>query len=323
VGGRVVSVAASVGERVDRGQVLAQITSHDVHDARSEYAKAVAQVQRQRSELEFAENARDRAARLYDLKAISLEQFQRAEADLNSARLEVEVAQAEVNRIAEWLAHMGISAEGAVQEYTQPTERNEPLEEEELIRIIAPIERTIIMRSVSPGAVVSPADDIFVISNLNTLWVQAEVPERNLASLQVGRSVGIMVRAYPDVVFQGRIALIGASLNPSTRTVPVRCDVQDPTQRLKPEMYATVRIDLGEGKEGILIPGSAIQDVDGQSTVFVRESEGRYRARRVLLGIQTESGAEVIEGLSPGDVIVTVGSFLLKSELLKRRFTVE
>ena len=88
-------------------------------------------------------------------------------------------------------------------------------------------------------------------------------------------------------------------------------------------MYATIRIDLGEGRDGIMIPLTAIQDVDGQNTVFVRQGEGSFRARKVRLGYQTASHVEILEGLSAGDAIVTVGSLLVKSELLKRRFAVE
>ncbi len=323
VGGRVVNVLAGIGDRVEEGALLAQINSHDAHDARSEYAKAIAELQRRRVEQEFAKNARDRAARLYGLKAFSLEQLQRAEANLSSAEMEVSVAQAEVNRVGESLHHMGIPIESAIREYTEPSEKKGVFEDDELIPVLAPIGGTVIQRYVTPGVVVTPAGDLFMISDLTVLWVNAEVPEKDLGSLRHGLQVGIVVQAYPERIFRGRISLIGTALNPSTRTVPVRCEVRDFQGLLKPEMYATIRIDLGEGSDGIMIPLTAIQDVDGQSTVFVRQGKDSFRARKVRLGYQTLSHVEILEGLSAGDVVVTVGSLLVKSELLKRRFSVE
>jgi cobalt-zinc-cadmium efflux system membrane fusion protein len=323
VGGRVVNVLAAVGDLVKNGTLLAQINSHDAHDARSEYAKAVAELQRRRVEQEFAKNARNRASRLYELKAISLEQLQRAEANLSSAEIEVTVAQAEVNRVEESLHHMGIPIESALQEYAEPAEKKREFEEEELIPVLAPMGGTVMQRYVTPGAVVTPASDLFLVSDLTVLWVQAEVPETNLHALRPGLQVGITVQAYPERVFPGRISLVGTALNPNTRTVPVRCEVREFQGSLKPEMYATIRIDLGEGRDGIMIPLTAIQDVDGQNTVFVRQGEGSFRARKVRLGYQTASHVEILEGLSAGDAIVTVGSLLVKSELLKRRFAVE
>ena len=322
-GGRVTQVMAGTGDRVTKGSVLALINSHEVHDTRSEYAKAVAELRRCRAELEYAKNARDRADRLFKLKAISLEQLQRAETDQSSADLSVSSAQAEVNRVEETLRHLGVSVETALEEYTKPGEARGQYEEEEMVPVLSPITGTVMQRLVSPGVVVTPASDLFVISDLSTLWVIAEVPERNLSVLRVGRAVEIGVQAYEDKLFPGRIALIGTSLDPNTRTVQVRCETSDQRGLLKPEMYATIRIEVGEGRQGTVIPAAAIQDVDGQNVVFVREGADRFRARQVRLGRQTGSQVEVLEGIKTGETIATKGSFLLKSELLKRRFSVE
>jgi len=322
-GGRVTQVLAGVGDRVAKGSVLALINSHEVHDTRSEYAKAVAELQRCRAELEYTKNARDRAARLYELKAISLEQLQRAETDQSGAELSVSSAQAEVNRVEETLRHLGVSREGAMEEYTRPGEARGQYDLEEMVPVPSPITGTVLQRLVSPGVVVTSANDLFVVSDLTTLWVIAEVPERNLSALRIGRPVEITVQAYEDRSFPGRIALIGTSLDPNTRTVQVRCETSDQKGLLKPEMYAAILIELGEGRQGTVISPAAAQDMDGQTVVFVREGTDRFRARQVRLGRQTGSQVEVLEGIKTGETIVAKGSFLLKSELLKRRFSVE
>jgi len=326
--GRIVTVFANVGDNVKKGQLLAQLHSHEVHDARAEYAKARAELNRRKAELEFAGNARNRAVKLYDLKATSLEQVQRAETDLQSARLSITTAQAEINRIEEHLRHLGLTPEGAEEEYTKasdnkPEEKKDDkeYEEAELVPIVAPIGGTILKRFISPGTVVTPASDLLLISDLSTLWVNAEVPEKNLGSLRIGRTAKIMVQAYGDHAFSGRITLIGDTLNPDTRTVQVRCQTENQKRLLKPEMYAMVSFELGESRQALLVPIEAIQDIGGTSTVFVRESDTRFRARTIRTGSQSGFMIEVLEGLKAGEMVVTGGSFLLKSELLKRQMS--
>ena len=322
VDGRVVNVFASAGDRVDKGALLVQIHSHEVHDARAEYAKAIAEMNRRRSELQYARNARDRAARLYELKATSLEQLQRVEADLKGAEYGVTSAQAEINRVEEQLHHLGISAEGALEEYTKVRPPGE-FEADELVPVVAPLAGTVLERLISPGMVVTPTTDLLIISDLNVLWVHAEVPEKYLPAIRVGRPVKISVQAYGGTVFPGTVSLIGDTLNPETRTVPVRCQAANREQRLKPEMYATVTFDMGDVRSALLIPGAAVQDINGQSVAFVRDGAAGFRARIIQLGRIVGDRTEVLDGLKPGDTVVTVGGFLLKSELLKRKFAAE
>jgi membrane fusion protein, heavy metal efflux system len=316
VDGRVVAVFANVGDRVARGKMLAQIHSREVHDSRSEYAKAVAELKHREGELEFATNARNRAKKLYELKATSLEQVQRAETDMHNAQLGITSAQAEINRISEHLLHLGVSAEGAEEEYAKPGKPGE-FDEDELVPVVAPIGGTVLKRMFSPGVVVSPASDLMIISDLSSLWVNAEVPERYLSSLKVGRNVNITVQAYGATVFSGRITHIGDSLNPETRTVEVRCETRNADGRLKPEMYATVSFEVGEIHDTLLIPTAAVQDIEGQTAVFVRESDTQFRPRQIRIGRQAGDETQVLEGLKPGELVVSNGSFLLKSELLK------
>jgi membrane fusion protein, heavy metal efflux system len=324
--GRVVKIMANVGDHVTKGTVLAQIASHEVHEIRSEYAKAIAEMQRRRAEQEYARNVRDRVVRLYNLKAASLEQVQRSETDLRDSEIAIQAAQAEINRVEESLRHLGVSSETAFAEYTTAAGSKSPDTEpgdEELVPVSAPIEGIVLQRMATPGMVVTPAVDLFIISDLRTLWINAEVPEKQLASIRVGQEVGIAVQAYPGIMFPARISLVGASLDPGTRTIQVRCEARDAAGRLKPEMYATIRINTGTGQPCTSIPLSAMQDIDGTAVVFVSESPSRFRVRPIQTGRQSGTRLEVLDGIKPGEAIATTGSFLLKSELLKRRFSAE
>jgi cobalt-zinc-cadmium efflux system membrane fusion protein len=322
--GRIVRVLANVGDRVEMGQRLAELHSHEVHEARSDYAKAQAEHDRRQAELRYARNARDRAKRLYELKAGSLEHLQRAETDLRHAEMALQAAQADIGRVEEHLHHLGLSTAGAVEEYSEPrAAAPHKYEQEELVPVAAPLAGTVIQRMVTPGAVVSPSTDLFVVSDLTSLWVNAQLPERHLPAVRVGRPVRISVQAYGDTVFAGRITHIGDTLDPETRTVQVRCQTDNASGRLKPEMYATVTFDLGQAQEALVVPTSAIQDIKSEAVVFVRVDETHFRARRVQVGRQADSRTEILEGLQAGEKVATTGSFLLKSELLKGQMAAE
>ena len=324
VDGRVMKVKANVGDRVRQGQVLAEIQSYEVDDTRAQYVKAQAELERANSQLEFSQKIRDRAARLYELKAGSLEEMQRSEADLHRAQTEIVVIRAEMGRLEEKLEKLGLSIEGAIDEYSEPGgAESEHFDELELVPVVSPLTGTVLTRMVTPGTVVSTSDDAFVVSDLSLLWVQAEVPESYLSALQEGQSVQVRVEAYSDTSFPARLAQVGDVLNPATRTVRVRCEAANPQGRLRPEMYATIRFDLGTGQETVLLPRTSVQNVENRDLVFVRTGTSSFEVRPVQTGRMTESQVSILRGVQPGEEVVTEGSFLLKSELLKVRMQEE
>ncbi|MEW5979839.1 MAG: efflux RND transporter periplasmic adaptor subunit [Acidobacteriota bacterium] len=316
--GRIVRVLADVGDHVTRGQKLAELSSHEVHDARADFAKAQAEMSKRQTELEFARNAHARTVRLHELKAASVEQLQRAEADLRAAELAVTQAQADIGRIEDHLHHLGLSSEGAVEEYGRPISRVPgQYDEQELIPVLAPLPGTVLKRLVSQGTVVTSSDDLFVVSDLSSLWVKAAVPERYLPRLKTGQAVRIQVQAYPSEDFPARVSQIGDTLDPETRTIQVRCETNNVRGKLKPEMYATVLFEIGESAEVLAVPQASLEDINGKSTVFVAKEGGLFEARSVRTGRQTDGSIEILEGLRAGEKVASAGSFLLKSEFLK------
>jgi membrane fusion protein, heavy metal efflux system len=322
--GRIATVQANVGDLVKEGQRLASLRSHEVDVARAEYAKARAELKRFQAEMEYSKNALARAEKLYQLKAASIEQVQRAQTDQQSALAAVASATADIGRIEEHLSHLGLSPESALEEYGEkPSKKPGEFEEDELIPVTAPISGTILKRLVSPGTVVTPSNDLFVLSDLSSLWLTAEVPEKHLAQLKPGLNASFTVQAYPLETFRARIVQIGDALDPDTRTVQVRCQISNVGQKLKPEMYATIRFELGQGQATIVIPASSLQEVNGKPTVFVQHDQTHFRPVTVRLGRQTGPRYEVLEGIKAGEVVVSKGSFLLKSEMLKQSLNEE
>lgn len=324
VEGRIVSVLANVGDPVEQGQSLARMRSQAVHETRAAYAKAHAELEQRQAELEFARNQRDRLRRLLELKAASPEQVQRAETDVALAEKAIVMTRTELGRLEEMLRQLGLSTQGALEEYGHAAGEQAETEESELVPVPAPISGTVLERKISPGAVVTPADDLFVIADLARVWAHAQVPERYLARLRIGQPAEISVQAYAGEIFPARISYIGDTLDPVTRTVQVRCQTENSHRRLKPEMYATISVVLGESEEILLAPVEAVQDLDGISTVFVREGgQSSFRACAVRLGRRTETEVEVLSGLKAGQEVAARGSFLVKSEILKSQMAEE
>ena len=313
--GRIVKVLANPGDTVKRGAVLARMHSHDIHESRAAYQKAQMELARARTDEAFASRARDRAKRLYELKAGSLEQAEHAEAELKNAQTMVSSARVEVERTRGHLTEfLGISADTPPHAGPLPAGEDD---EAEFIPVIAPAAGTVLSRSVTPGTVVTPANDLFVISNLSSLWAIAEVNEEYLARLRPGMPARIYVQSYGREAFTGRIGKLGESFDPTTRTVKVRIDLPNRGARLKPEMYATAEIEVGGSEPAILVPQGATQEVRGETVVFVQTAADRFEVRPVELGRALDGSFEVLRGLKAGERIATRGAFVLKSEFLK------
>ena len=305
VEGNVVRVLSEVGDRVGRGAVLAEMNSVVVHVAWADYRKAVSERRRRETELAYSTRTSERAGRLHAEKALSLQERQRAEADLVAAREELDRANTEVRRAEEALEHLGV------------TNAEDPSGESgESIPVRAPLAGVVLEKHVTAGTAATPGTPLFVVSDLASLWALAEVDETRIPLVGAGRPAVVRVAAWPDRSFDAKVAFVGDAVNPKTRRVTVRCQVPNPGGLLKPEMYA--RVSLGESapRPMVVVPEAAIQEMDGKPHVFVAGDGGRFEKREVALGASSEGLVEVRSGVSAGEKVATAGSFLLKSQLL-------
>ncbi|MEQ1947754.1 MAG: efflux RND transporter periplasmic adaptor subunit [Bryobacteraceae bacterium] len=312
--GRIMTIYANVGDVVKSDQILARMHSHDIHESRAEFMKAMAELARRKGLVDYNTKVRDRAKRLYDLKAGSLEQLERTETDLRNAETDVKNAEVEVERsrshITEVLG-LELDAEG-----------HAPSDEEDLIPVRAPAAGVILTRNVTPGTVVTPSTDQFLISDLGRLWAIAELNEEYLGKLRVGMPVRVFVQAYGTEPFNGRIGKIGDVLDPATRTVKVRVELTNVKGRLKPEMYATTEIELGSSAPVITVPAEAVQEIRGQSSVFVKVAPDRFEVRPVQTANSlAHHDVEISGSIKPGEEVVTNAAFIMKSEFMKASLT--
>ncbi len=315
--GRIVEIDARIGDRVERGQVLARMHSHDIHESRAEFQRAVSDLDRLKSQLTYAQSVRDRTRRLYDLKAASLQQVEQSEAEVRNAETALRNGEVELERARKHLEEfLGVPAEA-------PESDANGADTADLIPILAPAAGTLLERNVTSGTMVGPTGDLFVITDLSTLWMIAEVSEENLSKLRVGTPVHVVVQAYPDRTFDGRLAMLGTELDPTTRTIMARVELPNGRRLLKPEMYGTAEIDAGGSRQAIYIPETAVQEINGESAVFVQSAPNDFTARTVSTVSGGNGNVEVTDGLQPGDRIAVEGGFLLKSQLMKSSLSEE
>lgn len=310
--GRIVRVMVNPGDRVKRDQRLASMHSHDIHEARAEYRKALAESARLKTAISYATRQRDRYRRLYDLKAASLEQVEHAETELRNLQAAMSNSEAELGRTRLHLVEfLQVDPDD-----DHPHKEGE-YDESDLIPVKSPADGIVLERKVTAGSVASAGEELFHISNLATLWMIAAVSEEHLGRMRIGQSVNVRVQAYAGDNFTGRITRIGDQLDAATRTVPVRVELANRGGKLKPEMYATAQIRTGASEPAIFVPESAVQQIDGNPVVFVSLGGGKFEPRPIDPGPAEHDRVIIRRGLNEGERVVTKGAYVLKSQLLK------
>ncbi len=296
--GRISNVAVNVGDRVRQGALLATVESPDVAAALADAASArtAEQVTRQNF-------TRERA--LFEHGISSQHDVQSAEAELARATAAREIAEGR-------LAALNLTADAPL------TNR---------LPVTSPIGGSVVERGAVVGAPVSPSDVLFRIVDLSSLWLVVSVPETQLREIRRGQTIKVAVDALPDTPVEGRLSVIADTVRPDTRTVDVRVIVPNSDGRLKLGMFARARINTAatadRGRAAVTIASEAVQRLEGSTVVFLQTGEREFTVRRVVLGDPVGDRVIVIDGVKPGDVIVTRGAFILKAEAVRAQATAE
>jgi cobalt-zinc-cadmium efflux system membrane fusion protein len=187
---------------------------------------------------------------------------------------------------------------------------------------VAPFAGRVIARDLTKGEVVETTHKLFAVADLSTVWVVGNVSEKDIsylhrATVSPNQPVEVFVAAYPDEVFRGTVTYVGDVLDTATRTMQVRLALPNPDSRLKPEMFATIRVLSESASDVLVVPEAAIQHDRGRSFVFVQKEPGVFEARTIKVGEKNGTSAEVLEGVQEKELVVKEGAFTLKSELLK------
>lgn len=183
------------------------------------------------------------------------------------------------------------------------------------LTLYSPANGVVLEKTAVAGMRFMPGEPLFKIADLSTIWLIADVFEQDLAQVRIGQPVKIVVDAYPEKEFGGKIAYIYPTVAPETRTAKVRVELANPGGLLKPDMYANVQLDAGGGKASVLtVPDSAVIDSGTRQVVLVQRTEGLFEPREVRLGQRGDGYAEVLQGVAEGELVVVRANFLIDAE---------
>jgi cobalt-zinc-cadmium efflux system membrane fusion protein len=182
-----------------------------------------------------------------------------------------------------------------------------------LFSLTSPISGTVVERNGTLGATVGTDANLFKIIDLTSVWIDANVFEKDLERVKLGQEVKVTAAAFSGTTFTGRVILISSVVDPETRTVRVRTEVPNPDGRLKPDMFANVEIFTAVHGTAISIPLSAVLDDGGRSVVFVADGNN-YTKKEVSLGLKSDDRVEITSGLNAGDKIAVKGNYLLMEQ---------
>ncbi len=296
--GRVIDVYVDVGRDVTKGTPLAKIHSTELGQAEGAYVKAGAR-------LHEATLAHERAQDLYQHKAISQAELQRREAEYRTVLAESREARSRL----ELLGVQAFELQRLDREHTIKAD----------VPLRAPFEGRVIMRNITRGEVVDTDQKLFTVADLSHVWVVGNVPEKDVRFIHKDQTVEVAAAAYPHQTFPGTITYISDVLDPATRTMRLRVTVENADRKLKPEMFATVRVYSTPSQDILSIPLSAVQTGPKGKVVFVRREADAFEMRTVKLGEESGDVVALLDGLQEGEPVVTKGAFVLKSEIEHRK----
>lgn len=294
VGGRLVRVPAALGATVAAGEVLAVVDSTELGAAKAAFLRARAR---------------------HEVTRLRFERERSLHADGISSQEAVLEAEAEAREAAADLAatREALRLLGLFDATIERLSWDDP--ESSLVSVRAPFAAKVVAREATIGELVSPEHMLFTVADLSEVWLWIDLYERDLADVEVGDRVEVLLDAWPDATFAGELAYVADEIDPASRTARARVDLPNPERRLKPGMFARVTLARGEDPAAALsVPRQAVQRDGGESIVFVRTGPGRFARREVELGRAADDLVEILGGLAAGEEVVTEGAFLLRSQ---------
>jgi membrane fusion protein, heavy metal efflux system len=293
--GRVERVNVAPGDRIRAGAPLARIVSAEVADVRGKVVQAQARRDVARSSLE-------RVQRLVTIGAAPGKDLTTAEAELRSAEADLEHVRAQLRVVG------AEASGGSMASFV----------------VAAPLDGRVLESMATPGAGVQQGQALFTIADLSTVWIVGEVPEAKLSAVRPAATVRVTAPALGDRALDGRVDTVDARINPDTRSAAVRIVLPNPNEVLKVGMYVDVWLELasGESRPTLYLPESAVERFGDRAVVFlpVPGKPSSFEVRDVEAGKTIGGVRRIVKGLSPGDRVVTGGTFTLKSLALKGQF---
>jgi len=291
VTGRVIELTAMLGQQVKVGETLAVLNSTELGAAQLAYMKARAQAQ-------LNERNVERAQQLFAADVIGSAELQRRESELSISRAEMRAA-------ADQLRVLGVSSK-SLEKLTSTGAINS------VSPVVATMAGTVVERLVAQGQVVQPSEVMFTVADLSRVWVEAEVPEQQAAAVRPGQTIQVEIPALGQQL-TAKLIFIADTVNPMTRTIMVRSELDNSDRSLKPAMLATVLIQ-GRPTARLVVPDTAIVRENNKDYLFVEVGPQQFKLTEVALGPAIGTMRPVLGGVAEGTKVVIEGAFHLNNE---------
>jgi cobalt-zinc-cadmium efflux system membrane fusion protein len=315
--GVVEKISVSLGSRVTAGQPLLMYDNIELGQLVGDFLTEQSTLRQTQTDREVKRTAQERAEALIKIEAIAQQELDLRRAEFRNSEAAVASAEARVSRVEEQLHRFGLSDQDL--RALRPDANEAPHRAASHSTLRAPFAGVVTKFDVAVGEVVESEKELFTVADISTVWVLADVYEKDLAKITTTGTVTVKVDAYPDRTFTGRITHVSDLIDPATRAAKVRCVVDNRDGALKLDMFAKITLGTVEERQAITVPADAVQQVDNQALVFVRQSETRFQRKSVQIGRRSGDFVEILSGLTDGDRVVGKGSFYLKTALLRER----
>lgn len=340
ISGKVTAINASLGDSVKKGQVLATIASQEIGTLVTDLFKTETEIDSQlasdkmqidfelkqaESEMTLCRKQLERAKTLLEEKIGSQASLETAETEfekhdlvidaLKQKRLKAEAIAADKKRLARESLEQKLMVLGMPSSTIAKVLRDRSVVN--MIPIQTPQTGIVLERNVNLGELVDPSKSLFVVDDIDNLWLVADIFEQDVESVRAGQKIEFKVDSFPNKVFFGRLDYVAGTINPDTRTLAVRANIANPGLKLKPKMFARMKI-FGERRPVLAVPAGAVQDAGSGKVVYIPLSNDEFEERRVTAGEEAGGYIEILKGLKSGDKVVASGSFTLRSQSLKQ-----
>jgi cobalt-zinc-cadmium efflux system membrane fusion protein len=339
VTGRVTEILVKIGDHIQGGKPLMMVRSTDIQQAESDLLQGEQQVRSDlkqaliqidcdtataEAQLKLDEKIYQRLKGLYQEQIASKADYQAAETnylkDQITLKNQHQKRQATVSLSTEKmklvtgpaktkLRLLGVSDEEIAQ--VMQSEIVDPM-----VPVLAPEDGIIVERLVNVGELIDPSKPLFTIGDFQSVWLKADVFEKDIPRVKLGQPIELRVDSFPDQAFKGKLDYVANQVDSDTRTLAVRAEVSNENDLLKPKMFARMKILVGR-QEVLAIPVASIQDTRTCKVVYVPAGANTYEERKVKLGTQYDNYVEVLDGLHQGEQVVTEGSFDLRAAAVR------
>jgi multidrug efflux pump subunit AcrA (membrane-fusion protein) len=339
VTGRVTKILVSIGDHIPEGKPLLIVRSTDIQQAESDLLQGEQQVRSDlkqalvqidcdtataKAQVKLSETIYQRLKNLVEEKIASQADYQAAQTQWQKDQITLDsLKQKRAATIT--LSHekmklvtgpaktklrlLGVSDEGI--EEVMKTETVDPI-----VPVVCPEEGIVVERLVTVGELIDPSKPLFTIGDFNSVWLKADVFEKDISQVRLGQPIELEVDSFPGRVFHGKLDYVANQVDSDTRTLAVRAEVNNPQLLLKPKMFARMSILVGQ-HHVLTIPKTAVQDARTSKVVYVASGPDTFEERKVSLGAESGDYVEVLKGLRQGEKVVTNGSFDLRAEAVR------